>query len=332
MESPQLGLYPYLLPHITIGEEGLFIGVNYLGECTSGDRAFLLACDGQKSIRELQSRFTSSLESEAARAALKFLTWLEEPLESVRRVGDEKVLVLSPYPHVGFLSLAGYLINRKGGLNCTYVSCFSRVNATIMPEGFPLEQDVSAIRRDEAAICARIMGGCIEFWDYPAHDVRSEGDHVPAAEAASLRQISEKEMHHLLRMRVYRQIDKVRPQHVFGPAGLGSADHRILFEVLLDVFKQGWFPDIHFHCYEEYPFGSDYINVDDFLSSCENSYVLPRNQAGDVVDAWRARCMLLDVYRSLYSDAEREEIRRVAARNGDGWTLPERYWTLTEWC
>jgi LmbE family N-acetylglucosaminyl deacetylase len=230
--------------------------------------------------------------------------------------------------------MGGYLANRRGRLRCTYVSCFSQVVDTVSPEEHASANDVSAVRRDETSRCARDLGCHVRFLDYPAAEIRQ------VLFPAERRERREEGVRRALTLDLYRLVADLDPGELFAPAGAGEhPDHRMLFEIALDFFKQGYFPGLRIHFYADFPDAADYLHVDDFLSRFERAYADVVSWWEDVSAALAEKRRLAAIYESALSDAELRAVERIARRDallcdaGPGAAPPaaaEPFWTLTE--
>ena len=154
----RLSAYPCTLPHVVPDKpDGL-------------EAAFYAACDGARTFEEVlalnpdYSFLADTLES---------VVWLDLPLsDAAPATPGERTVVIAAHPQDGYLSMGGWLFNRRGALDCRYISCFSRVVSTTRRNEFVSVQEVSMIRRDEAGLCGRILGCENRFLDLPEVELR----------------------------------------------------------------------------------------------------------------------------------------------------------------
>ena len=332
MQALHPDAYPRLLPHAGFAADGAWLGAGPWTEVPADAAPLCRACDGRTAYRDLRERFPGR---ELPAAALEYVVWLDRPLpaRAAAAAAGERVVVLSPHPHVGFLSMGGYLLNQRGRRRCAVVSCFSQVATTLLPEAFDTVHAVSAIRRDEAALCARIAGCEVACLDFPADEIRLGLVPEDRLERA------EERLRSALTQSLYRLLAAAPPADLFAPAGMGEhSDHKMLFEIALDFFKQGWFPATRFHFYEDFPFAAAYLHADDFLSRFERTYAELEVWAEDVSGVLGEKLLLLDIHRSLFAAADRRRLERLARRDarlygGEAAPPPsavEPFWSLAE--
>jgi LmbE family N-acetylglucosaminyl deacetylase len=324
--------YPYFLPHLNRQLEGVYLGSLKVAELSDAALAFSTSCDGRTAFRDFPDRDHGYEELGLLQ---DYILWLDEPLDAPteRQPGADTCLILSPHPHVGLLSMGGFMLNHRGLVDWTQAVCFSRVSATIFPEAFATVQEVSAIRRDEASICSILTGCRTEYFDLPAYELRK-------ISAADMFQRNEDDFRNLLKLDLYQLISDRKPLRVYAPAGIGEhPDHRLLFEIVLDFFKQDYFPKTEFHLYEDFPFAVSYLNVDDFLSGFESACVDTESWNEDISRVLESKCRLLDIFKSLFPETDKQLVREVARRNDlvgrnlSGSTPPggaERFWRLKD--
>lgn len=327
-----LGGYPVLLPHFTVDEQHLRYGDNFLRVTEPEEREFAARCDGRTTFKEIMA----ALPSAAGRASTApYLTWLSAPLGSAGAVADASPsatwLIISPHPDDAELSFGGTLLARPEGVQVINAVCFSDLIYTQSPTAFPQSAVVNAVRRDEAVLAAAAVGMSVEFLGFPEFVYREvmcgDGDLSEA----------EKSTREALKVRLFQLIARHRPTAVFAPAAIGNhADHRMVFDAIIEFVDDDLFPETGFHLYEDYPYSASYQAVDDFLARFEHSYLDATAHFTDISPFVARKLAVVDIYRSQFSrsigahvKAAAERIAAVAAhgkaQSGAG---AERYWSI----
>ena len=297
-------------------------------EHSAADQGYLAVrslCDGTFTLRQLLLRLDDIV---ALSHVLASVAWFCEPLLPTPP-GKQRCLVLTPNSEQTFLSMSGYLLKRQGQLDCLNVIFFSDRSA-IQQNGIPkASTDAWLSRRDEANICALATGIRNRFLEIPSHAIRS------LACSSSGRMSYEDSFRRWLRMVLYCLIDRQRPTDVFAPAAIGiQPDSRVLFDATLQLFQEGYFPEVGYHFYEVLPQASQYIAIDDFMSSFENDYIAIAPWFDDVTAVYARRNEILRVIQArsaLKYDYLAETIAKrnaILARKAHG-ALAERFWKLT---
>jgi hypothetical protein len=256
------------------------------------------------------------------------IIWLDEPLlEPV--AGGERQLILTAAPEHALLSMGGYLLNRRGRLDCLNAVCFSPTSSLRSAPALVTFNEELLARRDDANLWASAAGFRNSYFDLPAHSVRE------LTSTGEDRLASEKSVRSILNALIYRLIERHRPTHVFAPAAIGqNPDVRLLFEAALQIFENGYFPETSFHIYEPLPEAAAYIEVDSFLSSFENEYVRARGWFDDVTEVTPRKRHLMSLIRTQQTSDELVPLmNRIAARNSilshrSDDASAERFWAL----
>ncbi len=330
----QLRRVPVLLPHVIIDGNQLFDGRTPLGELSTGGIAFCRACDGSSTLAEVLEQHPWSDELDEI---VEYLVWLDRPIDLPPDAGtaQERTLLVSPQPEVGLISLAGWLHRRRGRHHCTHLIACSRLAEAEAGEAFPSLIELSAIRRDEAELAARALG-CRNTWlGFSQIELRH------AEFTGELFDRREECVGRSLRLALHTAISRLAPDHVYAPAAIAAhPDHRFLFEAVLDLYKEGCFPDTRFHFYEEVPQAASYLGVDDFLSRFEKAYVDLEDGFEDISEGLNQKLEVLRIFRSAFEPAAVATVVEIARRNAvlarrrqpaaSSATAVERSWTLRD--
>jgi LmbE family N-acetylglucosaminyl deacetylase len=153
--------------------------------------------------------------------------------------------------------------------------------------------------------------------------------------------VCEEELEKLLKIELYRLIAETKPEEIFAPAAVGNhPDHRMVFNIILDFFDAGYFPDTRFHLYEDVPYSASYYEIDDFLARFETSYITVLSWLEEISPVLRLKNALCAVYRSQASSQLLDTIDNIAKRTAEfldseqeataGASAAERFWTLEE--
>jgi len=260
--------------------------------------------DGSATLREL----LPALDPPALAELFGTLVWLDRPLGPLAP-GPERCLALSAAPEDALLSMGGYLLKRRGLLNCLHAVCFGDA-----PE-----------RHDEATLIGTLAGVRSTFLRLP--DASARGSAPFAIQPAEHRMLRS------LTMLVYALIERERPTNVFAPAAIGiDRDRELVCEAVRRIFEAGYFPDVAFHLYEALPAADAHIEVDAFLSAFENSYVRAAEWLDDVTPVAERKRRLAAVIRAPAAGRRDAVLRAVGRRNGLMAQRPdgeaERFWTL----
>ena len=295
----RLDAYPCALPHAAPAHG-------------TPERAFLTACNGARSFDEV-------LALDPAFAALAGevddVVWLDAPLagEDAAATGPEvevePVLVLSAHPEDAWVSMGGWLLAHRARVDATVVSCFTRVLQTHRPGEYRSVAEVSAVRADEAALCARATGCRTASLGLAQHELR-------LAEGAGRGAEGNDAVRRTLALLLHGMIERQRPARVFAPAGIGARPDAVLLrDAVLELFEDAWFPGVAFHLYEDFPFSAAYLGVDDFLASFENAYVDVQPWFHDATPQLDGKAALVSVFRSRLARPHETLVRKVAERN-----------------
>ena len=332
--NPRLALsgYPVLLPHFTFKDSNLHFGDLFMRTVEPDEVEFAWRCDGRTTFREIMSAQPSA----AGRAATApYLTWLSSPLgeaqENPEPAAGGTWLVLSPHPDDAELSLSGTIMGRASEVDFVNVICFSDLLYTQFSTSFPQAFDVNAIRRDEALLAGAAMGTRIEFLGIPElayrQNLTDEANFLDAERATK----------DALKLRLFNLIRQHKPTAVFAPAGIGNhADHRMVFDCVIEFVDDDVFPETAFHLYEDYPYSASYQAVDDFLARFEYSYLDVSTKFEDIAPVMARKMAVGDIHRSQFRRGIGDHVKRAAQRiaaiaaqgNPAKDAAAERYWSV----
>lgn len=323
--------FPSAIPLVSIRPEATYIGRTPGDPLTAGEVRCAADCDGLTSYEELIEK---DPEYKEIPNLLEYLVWSDTALCDSPQGERETWLVISPHPDDAELSLGGFILNHRERIHFAHLVCFSRVIRTRFPDSFPTAAEASAIRKDESFMAARMAGLSNSFLDFPEAFLRS----VDSAEAGPM--VDEGDISSLLRMSLFEVISQQKPTRIFAPAAIGNhPDHRMVFDIVVELFEQGHFPESAITFYEDTPYCASHLAIDDFVARFENSYFRPRAQFEDISKTLRGKLMLSAVYRSQFSRDIQRVITGIAERNAHLATpgappnqtlAAERLWTLEE--
>ena len=178
-------------------------------------------------------------------------------------------------------------------------------------------------------LAAAVLGVEARFLDLPEHALRHTSDGLqrltlPADEIAAA-----------LATALYDTVAELAPEQIYAPAPLGNdPDQQLLFDTLLELYEQECFPGTGYHFYESYPLAASHLNVDDFLSRFEGSYLQLTPWSEEITDFLPEKTALLEIFRSRLGLDRRALLLDVARRNARLARLDagaaERFWTLGE--
>lgn len=303
----RLDAYPVALPVISPGAD------------TDSAAAIRELCDGTRTLADI---LASGDDVVALAEVLDSMVWLDEPVRRVAAAAT-KCLILSPGPELALTSMGGYVLKRQGVIEATHVVCFAPA------DGEPTEElegtELPLARTDEASVCGAIAGVQTLHVDFPPHAVRTA-----AAGGDALQ--TETACRNALRVLLHHLIHARRPSDVFAPAAVGGdPDTKMLFDICLQIFEDGDFPDTRFHLYEPLPVAATHIAVDAFLAWFENAYVCVRPWFDDISPVRARKQSLLEIMRTARPADAARVIRAVGERNailGRAGAAAERFWTL----
>lgn len=300
-------VYPLLMPHVEVADGRLWLGAAQLCELTCEEEAYCRLSNGNTPLHQIAGQCGDPVLSPQTKA---FLLPLLKPLTRTT-VQDKKrkVLVVSPTPQTGYLA-AGGAMAQWADAELLHVICFSQTHDSVLPEIFPSADAVSAIRHDEAEICACLCSAQNHFLQYPAYSVRKQhwpGNSSPEHPwdlAAALQDV------------LYRLIRQYNPSVIVAPAAIGDhPDHAVIARIMIDFFKQDLFPGTRFLLYQDFPYAVAYNMIDDFLWKTENCFVRVRDHFEDISAQLLLKDILYTVYFSAFAASERQLISHIAQRN-----------------
>jgi len=326
------GAYPCLLPGLL--PEGEAIHFGRFREMLVGreEVAFAVDCDGVTPYAELLDRHPGSDARVAS--CLPWLVWWDRPLAAAPVTAEERWLVVSPHPDDVELSMGGLLLRHRDDRAVRHLICFTHLLHTQYAEAFPTDCEATALRKDEAALSSRLLGADTLMLDLPEFPVRSGH----AGEEGILEMEAAMERH--VRIALLSEIDRWKPLHVFAPAAIGNhPDHRLIFDVILDLYEENHFPDVSFHLYEDAPYCAAHLAVDDFLARFETSFCAVEPRIEEVSQVFHLKQMLSEVFSSQFTRREQRTLEAIAERNaalapgrrgGVPCRYAERFWALRD--
>jgi hypothetical protein len=300
-------IYPLLLPHVTILKKELFIGTEKIRSVTSEEESICLLCNGVTPLSDiLANEISLNLIAELS----PFIIELPFPLvQDAQQNKTQRVLVISPNPQTGYLSVGGICLKWQDK-EIKHLICFADTADGVHNGLFPNADEISAIRYDEAEICAGLCNCSNEFLNYPDFSRRkiqwqtgSQAD-LPSDLAAALK------------LAIYNTISNFKPDVILAPAGIGNhPDNLILHNIMVDFFKRDYFPGIDFFLYQDFPYAVAYNMVDDFLWKIENSFVKINDHFEDVTEQMSTKNILYDIYFSAFLPVNRSLVSHIVKRN-----------------
>lgn len=330
-----LSAYPCRLPHVSIDGGELFFG--RLRDESAGDAEIELLerADGRTPFGEILGRSPHLM---LAAGRTRHAVWLGRPLGAQsgepRTAAGPLSLVLGAHPGDAELSMGG-LVLQHDAERFVHLCCFSRQVETRVPEAFGSALEVTAIRRDESALAAAVLGMEVRHLDLPEYVLRQSND----GRARMI--LPPDEIEAALRIALHEVISELAPAQVYAPAALGNhPDQRMIFDAVLDLYEQEVFPETRWHLYENFPLSTAYLHVDDFLARFEGSYLEPAPWFEEVTGAVAEKLALVEIFRSRLDPACRPLLFEVGRRNSRlarlarldrdpfGGAGCERFWTL----
>ncbi len=329
-----LSACPCRLPHVRIVDGEVFFGALRDPGVGEAEREFLELADGRTPFADILGQRPWLM---AAAGMSRHAVWLPSALEPQAAAGP-RCLVLGAHPGDAELSMGGFLLNRRGAARFTLLNLFSRQIETRVPDAFGSRVQVTAVRRDESALAAimtRIETLHRDLPEYVLRQTGNEDERMP---------MPGQDVETAVRIALYDAMAELAPEHVYAPAAIGNhPDQRLLFDAVLELFEEDCFPGVSYHLYENVPLAASYLNVDDFLSRFEGSYLDPEPWFEDVTGVLAEKLTLLEIFRSRLDLASRRLLLEIARRNarlerhglarhsdaGMDAGL-ERFWTLRE--
>jgi LmbE family N-acetylglucosaminyl deacetylase len=328
-----LSACPAVIPLVSLQSDATYIGRVAMEPFTRSQLVCAAACDGLITFEQLIERLPE--EHQEIVNLLDYLVWWDRPIADATPQADETWLVVSPHPDDAELSIGGLILNHRERVRFAQAICFSRLIRTRFPESFPTAWEASAIRKDEAALAALMAGLTNHFLDFPEAFLR-QGD-----ESTGQQPVDELELRALLKLALYNVIAQEKPTRILAPAAIGNhPDHRMVFDIMLDLIEENRFPDSTISFYEDAPYCASHLAIDDFLARFENSYFKPRPHFEDISVTLPGKLMLSEIYRSQFSRSIQPVLEGIARRNaslapmatstGKELLGAERLWTLEE--
>ncbi len=319
--------YPCRLPHVSVADGEVAFGRLKDADAGDAEREFLALADGRTPFAEIFGQGPHLL---AAAGASRHAVWLSSPLAAPRPpAGGTRSLLVAAHPGDVELSMGGLVLRRRGSERFTLLNCFSRQLATRAPQAFGSPQEITAIRRDESWLAAAVLGTETQYLDFPEHALRGAGAAgerltAPAAELAAA-----------VKLALHDAIAELAAVHVYAPAAVGnSPDQRLLFDAVLALYEEDYFPATRFHFYENVPLAASYLNVDDFLSRFEGSYLGLAPWFEEIGGVLADKLTLLEIFRSRLDFGSRRLLAEIGHRNARlerrGNEFAERFWTLRD--
>ena len=262
------------------------------------------------------------------------LVWWDRPLrnraEPPARGG---CLVISAHPDDIELSMGGWLLRHRDERVITHAICFTELAHTELPEAFPSACEATAVRRAEAWLAAAMLGLHRVDLQLPDFGLRSQ-----QADAARLAEL-QTDIAKLLRIELYRLIRATTPREIFCPAAIGNhPDHRIIFDLVLDMYDTDELSGIAVHFYEDAPYASAYGEIDAYLARFESSYLTVDPWVEEISAVLELKQTLCMAHRSQVWPDLPGVIAALAERNAEfldppdatGVRAAERFWTLAD--
>ena len=323
--------YPCRLPHVSIADGEVYFGRLKDGDAGDAEREFLELADGRTPFAEIFGQRPHLL---TAAGASRHAVWLSSPLAAPQLpAGGPRSLLLAAHPGDVELSMGGLVMSRRHAERFTLLNCFSRQLATRSPAAFGSQQEVTAIRRDESWLAATVLGTETRYLDFPELALRqaeAAGGRaaLPAEEPAA-------ELAAAVKLALHDAIEELAAEHVYAPAAVGdSPDQRMVFDAVLALYEEDYFPTTRYHFYENLPLAAAHLNVDDFLSRFEGSYLGLAPWFEGIDDVLADKLTLLEIFRSRLEFGSRRLLVEIGQRNARlerrGADCAERFWTLRD--
>lgn len=305
-------IYPLLLPHVAIIQNELYFGSQKLRPVTAEEEQVCRLCNGLTPLKDISAHAGAALLKELT----PFIVELPFPLvQKTVRNERPKVLVIAPNPQTSYLSVGGSCLKWKDKEILNLI-CFSTTADCTLTGLFKGDEEISAIRHDEAEISARLCNCTNKFLNYPDFSVRKSRWHtgsmpdLPADLAAALQYA------------IYNTINEFKPEIILAPAAIGNhPDNAILHNIILFFFKRDYFPGIDFLLYQDFPYAATYNMIDDFLWKTECSFVKIADQFEDVSAQIGTKELFYDIYFSAFNPVNRSLVSHILKRNTTASTL-----------
>ena len=323
--------YPCLLPLVACHDDAIVLGRLRLATAPA-EVALARRLDGSASHDDLVRdnpayRNLGALED--------YLVWWDRPLEQRNEPpASGGRLVISAHPDDVEFSMGGLLVNRRGGGDITHVICFSELDHTVLADALPSACEITAVRRAEASLAAGMLGLHEVALGLPDFGLRSRERTVE--DLAEL----EEDVAKLLKGELLRCIETSKPAEIFCPAAIGNhPDHRLIFDLILDLFDSDQLAGVAVHLYEDVPYAAAYGEIDRYLARFENSYLAVASWLEEITNVLELKQTLCDVYRSQASPGLRDLVGAIAMRTAEflepvkaatGPRAAERFWTLAD--
>lgn len=329
-EVRQLVKYPCLVPSFHIQQGALYWGNERVTDLSDEELLFLMCCDGTLTLRDIVVGIPDALRYiESFENILVSLPANKNAPSPVSSHPD--ILVVSAHGYEGFLSMAGSLDKwANDGLSTTLLSCFSQQTAARSEFSFDHTDSLALLRMEEARTSAALTTSGVINWQLPDHDCARKGL-FPDDFEERYKTVSTQ-----LKRQLYEQIEGMKPHRVYFPAGLsGNRDGTLIFRLLLDFFKQSYFPEVEFFIYEDFPYAIRYNGIDQLMNDLDRAFVGIKEHFEDVSEHSTLRKEVYKIYQSLFAPEDSHLPDHLLMRNAvaagvhPGKKL-ERYFQLTD--
>jgi LmbE family N-acetylglucosaminyl deacetylase len=328
LESNPLVLDPYsfpvLLPQITCVGGEVYSGTCGIAQVTQSESDFLAACTGALNLTDA-ARSTRIEPTSIARLATWLLWWRRKVTQDPPLLTPIARLVLTAAHTSAWLGMGGRLVLESTQQPAVMVTCFGALGEVRFVEMVSSLSEAWMICRDEATLAGRLAGVQQRVLDLP--------DHAFCELLLETGRSSGEARRGLLRNALLDIIDEYQPLEIFAPAALGSSgDSRLLFEILVSLFAEGYVPgELHF--FEDEPATNGHRAVDEFLSRFEKSYLAPNEYFVDITNSFAEKLSLMEAFQSTLYRTQRRSWARSAERNAMIGEIraerAERFWQLT---
>ncbi len=302
--------YPIILPHLTFESEEAYFGKKKLRKEYPEGKWLKEKCDGKTTFNDL---IEMNPECKRYDGLFDLIIWWDRPIKdaSVRALRKKpKSLILSPHCGDAELSMGGHILNNRGKINFLNVVCFAPSADSADNNAFNSNLERSLIEKDESVLASRMLELHSNFFDFSEYSIRklnSNNDQPAGTEAR---------MKDCLKMALFNKISEFQPDDIYSPAAMGDhPDHKMIFDIVVDLFEEDFFPNSSFHFYEDIPYCFSYLNIDNFLSRFEGSYISVESWFEDISYVMQKKNIFSDVFRSQNRMNFKEKLNTIANRN-----------------